>query len=231
MSHSPGIDRSFWQSAMMIVFVCAVFSLAVGQSTNQSSATRIAKVKQAVVIISTVDRAGKPLLQGSGFFVSADLVVTNLHVVKDAALIKIEMFDGSATSIQSVVAVNEKEDLALLKTKMPQVNVAVLQLADSAPAEGASIFVMSNPRGYQWKLTQGEVGPIWKFQGVGNRFQVSALILPGSSGAPVVNSEGRVVGIAAMHLDSSDNLNFAVSSESLRSLQASTNLASLGPAR
>ncbi len=229
VSHRPRKIWSLWQSSLtVVVFLVASSALVAGQSRIQKNSNEtIAMLKRAVVIVRTVDREGKPLLQGSGFFISADLIVTNMHVIKDADLIQIEMFAGSVQEVQSVVALNEKEDLALLRLKEPEINVAVLQLADSAPVEGEPILVMSNPRDHQWKLTQGRIGPTWQFKDTGKRIQITALILPGSSGGPVVNQDGRLVGIAAMHMDGSDDLNFAVPAASLRALQATTNLAFL----
>ena len=224
-------DRSLRQSGPMVFFfLCAFAPLVAAQTAfTQNSAEKITLLKRAVVIVRTVDREGNPLLQGSGFFIAADRIVTNMHVIKDAGLIHIETFDGNTSTIRNVVAVNEREDLALLQMEAPCADATILQLADSAPVEGEAIVVMSNPRGSQWKLTGGKVGPIWEFKGTGNRIQITASILPGSSGGPVVNKEGRVVGIAVMHLQSTDDLNFAVPARSLKVLQASTRTATFRP--
>jgi S1-C subfamily serine protease len=222
-------DLSNWRAGLIVLAFLFASSppVAAQSSIPNNPGETISRLKRAVVIITTVNRQGKPLLQGSGFFVSADLIVTNLHVIKEAALIRIEMFDGVTRNLQKVVAVNEKADLALLQLERTEGAVEFLQVADSAPAEGEPILVMSNPRGCQWKLTQGEVGPTWQFKDTGKRIQITALILPGSSGGPVVNQEGRVVGIAAMHMEGSDDLNFVVPAQSLRTLQASTGVAIL----
>lgn len=222
-------DQSPWQTGLKaLVFLIASSCSVAAQSANPTdSAETIAKLKRAVVIVSTEDKQHQALLQGTGFFISTDLIVTNMHVIRGAGLIRIKMFDGVTRDLQNVIAVNEKEDLALLQLEKPEANVAVLQLAESVPAEGESILVMSNPRDSQWKLTRGRVGPIWQFKGTGKRFQITASILPGSSGGPVVNQEGRVVGIAAMHMESEDPLNFAVPAESLRALRASKSVAIL----
>ena len=222
-------DQSPWQIGLKaVVFLIASSCFVAAQSANPTnSAETIAKLKRAVVIVSTEDKQHQALLQGTGFFISADVIATNMHVIRGAGFIKIKMFDGVTRNMQNVIAMNEKEDLALLQLEKPEANVAVLQLAASVPAEGESILVMSNPRGSQWKLTQGRVGPIWEFKGTGKRFQITASILPGSSGGPVVNQAGQVVGVAAMHMDGSDDLNFVVPVQSLRVLQASKNVAIL----
>ena len=217
----------------MALFILLALASPVATQTAfpKNSAEKITLLKRAVVIVTTDDRQGKPLLQGSGFFVAADRVVTNLHVIKDAGRIRIEMSDGQTRTVHNIVAVNEKDDLALLQMEVPSPEAAILQLADYQPLEGEAVVVMSNPHGFQWKLTQGEVGPLWQFKGTSNRIQITASILPGSSGGPVINREGHVVGIAVMHVESPDHLNFAVPAKSLRALQASTIIANLRTVR
>lgn len=232
MSNSRRAARSHWKSYPGIaVFLFALASSVAAQTALPgNSDEKITLFRRAVVIITTLDAQGKPLLQGSGFFIAADRIVTNMHVIKDAELIRIETFDGHTCAVQSVIAVDENADLALLQMAAPFAGATFLQLSDAAPVEGEAIVVVSNPRGYQWRVTHGRVGPIWKFKGTGKRVQITAAILPGSSGGPVVNKNGRVVGVAVMHLESStDNLNFAVPVESLKALQASTSMATFRP--
>jgi len=215
---------------MVVILLLAFASQTAAQrASHKNSVDRILLLKRAVVIVTTVDRQGKPLLQGSGFFVAADRVVTNMHVIKDAGLIQVEMFDGHTSKVQNIVAVNERDDLALLQLETPNPDTPILRLAESAPLEGEAILVMSNPSGSQWKPTEGKVGAIWRFKGTGNRIQITASVLPGSSGGPVVNREGNVVGIAVMHLESNDDLNFAVPAKSLKALQASLGAPSGAP--
>jgi S1-C subfamily serine protease len=220
---------SDWQSSLtVLLFLFALATpIAVQCKIPEPSPGKIGLLKRAVVIVTTLDREGKPLLQGSGFFTAADRIVTNLHVIKGAGVIRIQSFDGKTTTVRKVVAVDELDDLALLQLEARHVDAAVLQLADSVPIEGEAIVVMSNPPDSQWKLTQGRVGPIWQFKGTGKRIQITASIFPGSSGGPVVNNEGDVVGIAVMHFEGDDELNFAVPARSLKALQASIKIAKL----
>lgn len=217
--------RALISSLASLAILLAAASFAVSStSAHESSQNQIAQLKRAVVIITTYDDLGKPLLQGSGFFIDPEQVVTNLHVIKGASQIRIETFAGTTTTVQSVVATNESTDLALLRIAQPCPNSAILQLVSAAPVEGESIILVSNPQGSRWKVTRGSVGMLWEFGGIGTRLQITAAIRPGSSGGPVVNERGQVIGIASMHPDSADDLNFAVPVESLKDLQAQARL-------
>ncbi len=101
----------------------------------------------------------------------------------------------------------------------------VLQVESATPAEGESIILLSNPQGSHWKVSHGRVGRLWLFDSIGSRLQITADIFPGSSGGPVLNQQGQVVGIAVMRMDSADDLNFAVPAGNLRTLQASASVA------
>lgn len=186
-------------------------------SLEKPSLEKLSALKRAVVIVTTFDMQDKPLLQGSGFFITTDCVVTNMHVLKDAERIRITTFDGKVSTALKVIAANEKDDLALLRVESSLTN-DILELEDTAAVEGDEIAVLSSPQGSPWKITRGQVGLLWSFGGSSGRIQVTASILPGSSGGPVVNEQGRVVGVAAMHIPSADSLNFAVPAENLKSL-------------
>ena len=66
---------------------------------------------------------------------------------------------------------------------------------------------------------------MWNLAGNGKRLQITASLQPGSSGGPVLNQQGRVIGIAALHIWSDDDLDFAVPAENLKALQASARVA------
>ena len=180
----------------------------------------VARVKRAVVLITTYNAQGKPDKQGSGFFLTPDRVVTNLHVIDSASLIRISTFTGRKVLVDSVLATDKASDLALLQLNAPCQDVTTLGLAEVEPRKGEPVIVVSNPLGRRWQVTVGEVGPIWDFFDMGTRLQITAGVLPGSSGGPVLNFQGRVIGIAAMHTGSADDLNFAVPAARLKTLQA-----------
>ena len=185
----------------------------------------LAHLKRAVVIVTTYDDHGKPLLQGSGFFITPKRIVTSLHVINDAGSIRIETFAGQTFPVVSVAATDADSDLALLQVSAPCPGTRTLRLEDAAPVEGDPIIVLGNPQGFRWKTTRGRVGTMWLMAGNGCRLQITASLRPGSSGSPVLNRQGRVIGIAAMHLQGDYELDFAVPAENLKTLQTSASIA------
>ncbi|HEY2973283.1 MAG TPA: serine protease [Pyrinomonadaceae bacterium] len=205
--------------AAVFVFFAASLVTAHDQFTE-----KMASLKRAVVIVTTYDAHGRPSLQGSGFFIASDRIVTNLHVVNHASEIRIKTFAGNTFTVHTVIAADGNSDLVLLKMDAPCPDAITLQV-NGSPTEGESIILLSNPQGSHWKVTRGRVGRIWQFEKIGSRMQITAGVFPGSSGGPVLNQQGQVIGIAVMRIGSADELNFAVPAESLIILQATASLA------
>jgi S1-C subfamily serine protease len=180
----------------------------------------VARAKRSVVLITTYDAGGQPEKQGSGFFLARDRVATNFHVVETASRIQIRTFNGKTVFASSVVAMDKTSDLALLQLSEPIGEATPLELSDVMPAAGQSLLLVSNPAGTQGKVSFGVVGPSWKFVNFGERMQITAQVAAGSSGAPVLDFEGRVIGVAVMHVESTENLSFAIPVARLRSLQS-----------
>jgi S1-C subfamily serine protease len=209
----------------LAVLIAALTFISSSTWASETSPNQITQLKSAVVIITTYDATGTALLQGSGFFINANEVATSLHVIKGANQIRIETFAGTMVTVKSVVATNQEADLALLRLAESCPNSAILQLVATPPHEGEPVMLVSNPQGSRWKITRGNVGLLWEFSGFRTRLQITAEIAPGSSGGPVLNEQGQVVGIAALYVNSAEVLNFAVPVASLRKLEAQARLA------
>lgn len=177
-------------------------------------------MKRAVVVVTTYNKESQALQQGSGFFISPETIVTNFHVINAAHQIRIKTFAGETVTVKTVTAVDGQADLALLQLSSPCRDTASLQVSAVSPVEGESLLVVSNPKGGAWKVTAGRVATTWNFEHLGTRMQITASLKPGSSGGPVVNLQGYVIGIAAMHTASADDLDFAVPAERLKNLQS-----------
>jgi S1-C subfamily serine protease len=225
--------------------------------------------RPAVVLIICEDTNGESV-QGSGFFVSPNVIVTNYHVIEDMVRGQVTLApvrDRRVTTlpINSVLAFDAKVDLALLsvnrrsrpgaqpvtsgvspevaellavskqakgetKTTRPQTSspddplgirefltneyAPSLAIVDEPVNIGETIYVLGNPDGLFGSISQGIVSGIRRTN-ASRLIQITAPISPGSSGGPVINTKGQVVGVVVASLSEGQNLNFAIDSESV----------------
>jgi S1-C subfamily serine protease len=187
----------------------------VGSETSDTSATTLPsreiarRVLPSVVLVVMEDSAGKPISFGSGFFVKPNLVATSNHVVKGGHLGYIKLVGQTTTHrIVSVVARSAEKDLALLSVGDANASALALE-ASNQPQVGDEVYVAGNPEGLEGTFSQGIVSSIRR-AGPGSLIQITAPISPGSSGGPVLNSNGKVIGIAVASFKGGQNLNFAI---------------------
>jgi S1-C subfamily serine protease len=185
----------------------------------------------AVVLIYIYDVNGQPLSQGSGSIVRKDgVVLTNFHVVDDAHSIKITRDIPSSNNAnaqeeveaEGLIFIDAKHDLALVKIKGD--NYPTVKIGDSDKIKnGEDIFAMGSP--LQVRLVRGpdkintmntiSRGVVSNLKDKDNRIQMTAQIASGSSGGPIFNSKGEVIGVAVSVINptpdlNAQNINFAV---------------------
>lgn len=155
------------------------------------------------------DASGQPVSLGSGFFVADDVIATNIHVIAKATHGDAKLVGGSQTyAISGLVGSDEEHDLALLKIRGAK--RAALPIGDSEKLSvGDEIYVLGNPEGLEGTLSNGIVSGIRQI-GTAKILQITAPISPGSSGGPVLDQQGQVVGVAVATFKGGQNLNFAV---------------------
>ena len=170
----------------------------------------------AVVTLHTFNANGRETGLGSGFFLPDGRIATNRHVVEGATRIRVvgnnERELGGATYAE---AVGRSADLAIL----PRIGSApaTLPVATRLPEAGESVVVIGAPEGLSNTVSTGIVSAIRQ---IGGRtlVQISAPISHGSSGGPVLNMRGEVIGVSVSILSEGQNLNFAVPATELQSL-------------
>ena len=179
------------------------------QPTKAMTAEQLfAKSSPGVVRVITYGENGKAKCFGSGVFISAKgLVVTNYHVVEGGTSFSVVLSSNASFRVSKVMAADPKADLALLDTKADA--VPFLRLTDRAPAVGAKVYAIGNPRGLKNTLSEGIVSGFRKSNGV-RMLQTTAAIGPGSSGGPLLSDTGEIVGITTFTITKSQNLNFAI---------------------
>jgi tetratricopeptide (TPR) repeat protein len=171
------------------------------------TATEIAKrTFPSVVLLITENSDGQPVAQGSGFFVQADVIVTNYHVIKGASRIKAKIVGQKGVyNISEVLGRDKEADLAILRVE--GIRGRPLSFGDSSRvAVGEVVYAVGNPEGLEGTFSQGIVSSLRGRSYI----QITAPISHGSSGGPVLNKRGEVIGVAIGAIEEGQNLNFAV---------------------
>jgi len=179
----------------------------------------VRRIKPSAVAIETYDSKGEKLSRGSGFFVEADRIVTNRHVLEGAYRAEVHSSGGAVFPVKGVLAVDAEGDIALLKIDAPAPPIRPLPLDKTSPQEGESVVVIGNPLGLEGSVTNGIVSAVRDIPTFGRIIQITAPISSGSSGSPVVNMQGQVIGIATLQITGGQSVNFAIPSERISQLQ------------
>jgi tetratricopeptide (TPR) repeat protein len=181
----------------------------------------VKRIKPSAVAIETFDNRGNTVSRGSGFFVASDRIVTNRHVIERSNRAEIHLMDGKKFPVRGVIAVDGEGDLAMLQVDVPQALAIPLPIVRTVPQEGESIVVVGNPFGLEGSVSDGIVSAVREISGYGKIIQITAPISPGSSGSPVVNMYGQVIGIATLQAAEGQSLNFAIPSDRILQLKVS----------
>ncbi|MDE0088276.1 MAG: serine protease [Candidatus Poribacteria bacterium] len=201
---------------LLLGLLCYEINIVAAQSPNL-----IAPKTKASTVLLEMKGAGRSSSQGSGFFVGNELVATNYHVVNGAKtgtaklVVKQKRFE-----IEGVVATDKNHDLAIVKVR--GLNAPPLPLGNSDTVEeGEIVYAVGSPRGFEGTFSSGNISGI-RSQGTprirDKVLQFTAAISRGSSGGPVVNRWGQVIGIVSETRDDGQNLNFAIPVNTLKSL-------------
>jgi tetratricopeptide (TPR) repeat protein len=211
--------RRAWFKILTAAFFVVTATLAGTSAFSQDQLPELVRrIKPSAVAIETFDARGEKLSRGSGFFIDRDRVVTNRHVIDGAYRAEVHLNSGNSFQVKSVLAVDAEGDVALLKVEAPPNLVRPLPLDRTSPQEGESIVVIGNPFGLEGSVTNGIVSAVRDIPGFGRIIQITAPISPGSSGSPVVNMQGQVIGIATLQITGGQSVNFAIPSERIAQL-------------
>ena len=166
------------------------------------------KYKSSVFLIYTSD--GAKGFQGTGFFISRDgLAVSNYHVFEGTSqgLEVIQTIENRQFKIAEVLDTSKEYDYIIFKVEISDYHIAnPIPIVSHAPQIGDDVFAIGNPKGLASTLSKGIVS---SFRDDDRRIQTTAEITHGSSGGPLMNMNGEVVGITTSGYGEA-NLNFAI---------------------
>ncbi|MBW2441006.1 MAG: trypsin-like peptidase domain-containing protein [Deltaproteobacteria bacterium] len=182
------------------------------------------KVNPAVATVITYDSGNNKFSQGSGFFINRDgHFITNYHVIKGAYSIVVQLQDKVEWDVAYVLAENEGKDLVRLAVDIPGGSLEPgmwLDINPELPDVADKIIVVGTPMGLGRTVSDGIISAVREIPDRGLVYQMTAPISRGSSGSPVIDMYGRVVGVAFLQVLDGQNLNFAIPSENIVSLKA-----------
>jgi serine protease Do len=176
---------------------------------DPSEAVVIRVARQAIpAVVAVAVRGGS----GSGVIVRQDgIIVTNAHVVRNSAEVEVGLADGRRVRGR-VIGSDPTVDVAVVRVN--EANLPAAPLADSDQLEvGQTAIAIGNPIGLERTVTTGVVSAVNRsprgFE-LGGLIQTDAAINPGNSGGPLVDSQGRVIGINTVIVQGTTGLGFAI---------------------
>ncbi len=190
------------------------------QQTDQLFADIYDRVSPSVVAISTDSGSG------TGFVIDQQgHIVTNNHVVDDTTDIEVAFFEGPLARAQ-IVGLDPDSDLAVLRVNLPADQLQPVEFGDSDSLFiGQTVLAIGSPFGQRWTLTSGiisaldrTISGLTNFS-IGGTIQTDASINPGNSGGPLLDLNGRVIGVNSQILSSSrtsSGVGFAIPSNLTR---------------
>ena len=201
---------------LLVLFIDSVQASETRSYTVEELAQR---VRKSLVSVTVSGRDGGQLGLGTGFIVSPDgLVATNLHVIGEGHTFTIELADGTDLEVKRVQASDHALDLVVIQVDPKGKTLEPLPLGDSdAIQQGAATVVMGNPLGLKHSVVAGILSARREINGH-SMLQLAMPIEPGNSGGPVLDMQGRVVGLVNMKSAVNENLGFAIEVNSLKRL-------------
>jgi len=179
------------------------------ERTGAGASTTLERVVDGVVAIETDQGT-----TGAGFFAGQKChVITSAHVISDASTIVLKT-SGRRLYLGQVLATDAERDLAILTTNAPE--CGALELESASAGVGTEVFAVGSPLGLQGTVTKGIVSATRTTSSGIRYIQIDASLNPGNSGGPLVNQQGRVLGVNTFKLRGYEGLNFAVASDEVR---------------
>ena len=200
-------------SLRLLLLVCASACGAASPATPARKAHRPADrpmtTRQIVQrTLPSVVRVSNARGSGTGFVVGEDgRIATSMHVVQDKRDVHVTLADGRVFDDVRVIDHDERHDLVVLK--IPARELRPLRLTRRVLEPGEPVVAIGHPLGFDNTVSDGVVSAVRNTRG-DDWVQISAPISPGSSGGPVLDDRGYVIGVATLLMLGGQNVNFAM---------------------
>lgn len=163
--------------------------------------------------IKSVVSVGTDIFSGTGFAVNlGGYIVTNEHVIRNARYIRVLTYEGVVYPA-TLVGADNRSDVAVLRI---ETNLPGLELINSTSVSiGEDVIAIGNPLGLSFSVTEGIVSAVGREgpHGPDSYIQTDVTLNPGNSGGPLINHDGKVIGINNFKIGDAEGLGFALKSE------------------
>ncbi len=212
-----GASNAFLRSALLSVLALGFAAPIAGgcggpakQGAPKELSPRDIMQRYKPAIVRVESKAPGHVSVGTGFFVSPEgRIATNLHVIAGATELRVKLSDESEHEVTRVIAIDTERDLAIIQIDAGRAVPTVL-LGDSDRVEaGDAVIAVGNPMNLDYTVSDGLISSKRPVEDI-PMLQISAPISQGSSGGPLFNSFGQVIGVARMVSKAGQNLNFGV---------------------
>ncbi len=184
---------------VVVLILCLLF---ISFSVNAIN-FKAEEVYNSVVVIHTASGAG------SGFVIEENVILTNAHVVGDYSNVNVELYDKTKLN-GVVIKVDENIDLALVQVNK---DLTPLALNSHTPEIGQDVYVIGAPKDMSYTMTKGIVSALDRSLGGNKYIQIDASVNSGNSGGPLLDEEGKVLGVITLKHSDAEGIGFAVRAE------------------
>ncbi|MCE5336369.1 MAG: bifunctional trypsin-like peptidase domain-containing/SEL1-like repeat protein [Desulfobacteraceae bacterium] len=198
---------AFFQACAVSLALPFLLVAAAGAGTDEL----IRKVQASTVTVHVYDETGRNVAQGSGFmFKSPGHLISNYHVLGRAVKATVKTPDGKQFAVRSIVAEDSADDLVEAVVDITSGGLPCLMPARILPKAGDPVMVVGSPMGVEKTVSRGNIRSVEEVPKYGRCIVHTAHSFPGSSGSPVVNGDGDVIGIATASMTGKPDINVAV---------------------
>lgn len=143
---------------------------------------------------------------GSGFAIEENLLLTNAHVVEDNKTVTINLYNDSPIK-GTVIKIDNNKDLALIQTKK---SLPVLDINKEKISIGDEVYAIGAPKDMPYTMTKGIISALDRQIGKNSYIQLDASVNSGNSGGPLLDSNGKVIGVITLKASDAEGIGFAI---------------------
>ena len=211
------MGRQFLTVLLLSVFLFPLIAAPQSSSPKKDIPTIAKSAKEAIVTIVTANN-DEPIALGSGFLVSSDgAIATNYHVIASGNVAVVKFADGTVLPVDGILAIDKVHDLAIVKIHGKTFQTLTLGNSDQIQV-GEEVVAIGNPLGLELTVSNGILSGVRITEDEGKFLQTTAPISHGSSGGPLFNMFGEVVGVNTLYLEGGESLNFATPVNEVKNL-------------